>query len=332
LPHPRRPTHQQTDQTNDVTWRRQVTDLHICTDSYIITRRETQKLNNKAILILTSTNVLILVACVALFVASRGLGTHPSAAMPTSTVNDDLIQEIQQDFAIQLAEKDIELNRLHALLEDEMLKNASMNNARAQASNVDDEANAELQAALLQIALKDAEINEKEEEIARQTAELDDLSSRLSSSQDQESLLSAQLAALNSENARLARIVDDMELTQGTLDRNVKDAQTLAELKDAYAQYIKTTESGDVLALQQFLEIATVRTVLPGLHERIIVINQHYAEDGYREGVVNLSNVVQTALRIRNSETRTRYLTGVRDRFQNDPAIRAKIDFLIERM
>ncbi|GHV77442.1 hypothetical protein AGMMS49942_22630 [Spirochaetia bacterium] len=141
----------------------------------------------------------------------------------------------------------------------------------------------------------------------------------------------------NSENRQLTQTLQERTNSLTAVTESLRQADQNEALytgiRDAYTRY--NTANGtaaDLPALENFFRTPVVGTAFPGLLDRITALNRQAALDGHREGVGNVRDMVETALRIPTQETRTQYLRGMRERYAGDPAITALVDVLLERL
>jgi hypothetical protein len=256
---------------------------------------------------------LIAVFCLA-FVLSVGLGSYVLSCIKKPAelpVDDELLRResewhrLEDGYTIQIVELDQEIDALKAQIEAEKKKTAE---ARAVSNRpiIEGYTEAQMNAVRSQLAKKDNDI----------------------------AALNGEKTILSDENARLRQSLQDqglsLDMASTDAEKAERDVLALAAVKAAYSRY--TASNKDTANLKEFLENPDVLTLFPDFNQYIYMLNQQYAESGYKEGVVNLANVVETALRIRNPDTRQRYLTGVKARFRTDPIITERIDFLIKKM
>ncbi|MDR2493862.1 MAG: hypothetical protein LBD24_01440 [Spirochaetaceae bacterium] len=61
-------------------------------------------------------------------------------------------------------------------------------------------------------------------------------------------------------------------------------------------------------------------------------ITEEMVRAAHKEGIAQVMNILEVSLRVRNTETRQKYLQSVKPRYANEPDISAFIDLLIERL
>jgi chromosome segregation ATPase len=146
--------------------------------------------------------------------------------------------------------------------------------------------------------------------------------------------LQSRIAVLEAENARLNR---DLEAVRQNASASSEEIGRLRNSADAY-QAIVTAYNGyartnaGMSELETFLAVPQVGTAFPQFASRIKKMAEDMANAGHKEGISNVTYIMDVAFRIKTTETRQKYLQGMKTRYQNEPNITAFIDVLLQRL
>ncbi|MDR1301483.1 MAG: hypothetical protein LBK43_03320 [Treponema sp.] len=168
--------------------------------------------------------------------------------------------------------------------------------------------------------------------------------------------LEARVVVLEQNNARLTQ--SNQELSQALAARSTEEAAT-RELETRVVvleqNNVRLTQSNQELS--QVLEDQSAKAgeysrQVAALEEENQRLNQHIAEqinaltlaeraaddrkeqisqDAYREGIAHAASIIETALRIHQQDTRTKYLENIRERYRSNTPIIDLIDMLLRR-
>jgi hypothetical protein len=155
------------------------------------------------------------------------------------------------------------------------------------------------------------------EEIARLTQAL----------KEEEAALLETNTALQATNTALQQSNTALEQITAEANRNRPPAESYREVIDAWNQYA-AIPSPEMAELQNFLTANAVGNAFPGFMNRIETLTENAALAGHREGISNILDIIETALRIRNLNTRQQYFSGVKLRYAHDAKTAAFIDVL----
>ncbi|MDR1030990.1 MAG: hypothetical protein LBL76_08990 [Treponema sp.] len=130
--------------------------------------------------------------------------------------------------------------------------------------------------------------------------------------------LETQVAVLKQDNARLTQ--SNQELSQALADQSSKagleNSKQVAAFEEANQRLNQRIE-------EQMNALALADRAADDLKEQV--------QDAYREGVTHASGIIETALRIPQQDTRTKYLENIRERYRLDAPIIDLIDMLLRR-
>jgi hypothetical protein len=173
-----------------------------------------------------------------------------------------------------------------------------------------------------------------EQDNARLTQSNQELSQALADQNSRAGVESSnRLAALEEENRRLnQRIEEQMQalaLVTTETRKTADSANVYRAITNAYTRYAATP--GDFSEIEDLFSTPEVSDAFPGFLDHLADLNGHIAQDAYQEGIANAASIIETALRIREQDTRTKYLERIRERYRSDTPIIDLIDMLLRR-
>jgi hypothetical protein len=138
---------------------------------------------------------------------------------------------------------------------------------------------------------------------------------------------------LEAENQRLGRALEEISQTLASVsadaDRDRGLADSYRALANVYSSYSRS--QGRLPDLEEFLGTREIKTAFPGFSEQVLTLFNNQASAGYREGLFTVTEILDVSTRIRNDETRRRYLRAMESRYHNEPNIQAFLSILIRR-
>ncbi|MDR2632235.1 MAG: hypothetical protein LBC51_01240 [Treponema sp.] len=173
-------------------------------------------------------------------------------------------------------------------------------------------------------------------EHARLTQANQELSQALLAEQNQRlpAEYQSKLTALEEDNRRLnQRIAEQVTaLAQVTdeVNKTADPANAYIALTNAYTRY--TATPGRISDMEYFFDTPEVDQTFPGFLDHLKDLNRQVSQDAYQEGIANAMGIIETALRIPQQDTRTKYLEGIRERYRSDPHISNLITLLLSRL
>ncbi|MDR1956192.1 MAG: hypothetical protein LBQ30_04985 [Treponema sp.] len=138
------------------------------------------------------------------------------------------------------------------------------------------------------------------------------------------------LAELEAENRRLNQSVAEQTKALTAAAETAVLSDNYMAITNAYARYAATP--GRIPDTERFLNTPVVQDSFPGFLDRITAINRQTSLEGYQTGIGSAASIIETALRIGQHDTRTKYLEGMYERYKEDPAISGLIKLLIARL
>lgn len=185
-------------------------------------------------------------------------------------------------------------------------------------------------------------IAERDTERAKLVAEADDKDARIAkleellSKAQRESAGAAAAASAASPAAAQAAKEGDITALKAEVDRLSVVAAKYDRITSSYAEYASAEDSalaaggpGSLVdartKLEAFLGAAELREVMPGFRDRISRYERAYQEAGQREVLYNALDLVDGAIRAKDSDARERYFSDLEQRYADAPAM---LDFL----
>jgi chromosome segregation ATPase len=182
------------------------------------------------------------------------------------------------------------------------------------------------------------------------------LETRLNLSEEEQAALNQNLSALATggaqsrelsaaEIAALRGRIRELEGERASLNRNLEDlrgqynelyileqdervpAAAYWALIAAYKSYEAST--GDLPDLKNFLGGGEPKNSFPEFNNMVIRMADEILRTGNRDGIANVTNILEVALRISDQKTRRRYLEAMKMRYPNQHEINAFIDILL---
>lgn len=134
--------------------------------------------------------------------------------------------------------------------------------------------------------------------------------------------LEQDLAQLKQDNERLSQIAGQYD----TLTQAYKAYQTEED------KLLSRSGTGSLLAarsqLETFLTNPAVQRTFPTLRDRIARYERAFVEAGQKESLYNAMTIADTAFKLRDETSRTRYFQDLKSRYKDDQAMLAFVDAL----
>ncbi|MCX7655222.1 MAG: hypothetical protein N2Z76_01720 [Treponemataceae bacterium] len=136
------------------------------------------------------------------------------------------------------------------------------------------------------------------------------------------SLVIADYERIKQENERLRKVVQEYDrLTEAY--RTYRTAEDSLLSRGGTASLVEARGS-----LESFLTEPAVRRIFPDLRERILRYEKEFVGAGQRESIYLIRDIVETTMRLPDPRSRTRYLEGLRSRYQDNEAMKSLIESL----
>ena len=165
----------------------------------------------------------------------------------------------------------------------------------------------------------------------------------MSRNQTDTAALTNRIAQLEAENTRLTQANQELSKTATSqVSRNQTDTAALtnriAQLEAENTRLTQTNQELSITAASQAPQTQNADTA--ALTNRITQLEslpdereiQERFLAAHKEGIVNVMNILEVSLRIKNPEIRNKYLGSMKPRYSDDPNIIAFINLLIKRL
>ena len=190
---------------------------------------------------------------------------------------------------------------------------------------------------LTQLERENTRLTQTNQELSKTAA------SQVSRNQTDTAALTNRLTQLEAENARLTQANQELSKTATSqVSRNQTDTAALtnriAQLEAENTRLTQTNQELSITAASQAPQTQNADTA--ALTNRITQLEslpdereiQERFLAAHKEGIVNVMNILEVSLRIKNPEIRNKYLGSMKPRYSDDPNIIAFINLLIKRL
>ncbi|MDR2394734.1 MAG: hypothetical protein LBD93_11370 [Treponema sp.] len=144
----------------------------------------------------------------------------------------------------------------------------------------------------------------------------------------------SKLTALEEDNRRLNQRIEEqvkaLARITDEVNKTADPANAYIALTNAYTRYTATPR--EFSDMEYFFDTPEMDHTFPGFLDHLRDLNRQISQDAYQEGISNAMSIIETALRIPQQDTRTKYLEGIGERYGSDPYISNLITMLLSRL